>query len=833
MLNNTSYTTGLVLYAFSAFVFCGTIDGLTDNSAFFTESFFLCYFSFIAYLIVVFVTNKRRHSKFFAFKSLSNNILLLLLANISAFALNREIAIFQISTNWLAIFFGLLNAGLLWFSWQKDYRAKPLNFILVSLFTSGALLGLYGVFYVLPFTFQSILLCWFFGFTLHTLVPLFWTLLLGKIVFKFLKVNPLFKYSIIVGVAFPIILAIGFTAKWNAINYQIKQVYEASQVPLKDKELPQWVALSRHLEKGMMTEKILKSRIVYEVADVSGDWFWSGGGGGMLNEVRKHDPFVVIASFFSHPLNMERSEKIKLLQSIFNQRHQTERKLWSGEDLITKNILTNVQLFPEYRMAYTEKTIDIENESEHRWRRRNQEALYSFYLPEGSVVTSASLWVEGIERPSFLTTKGKADSAYTTIVGREMRDPLLIHWQEGSKVTVRVFPVSFDNPRKFKIGVTSPLKYDNGDLVYENLDFDGPPSYQAKENIHVVVTGQLDKINTPLNIEQKGDYWVYNGHYQSDWSLQFPAPELATKAFSFQGKSYQLMTQSQSLEAFSPTEIYLDINQSWSKRQFNQIWESVKDKDVYVYQDKLLKLTEGNRKRLFQELKSWNYNLFPFHKIKSPNDALVITQNDHLTPVLDDLKDTKFSKNLNSFLLTNNSPIKVFNIQETLTPYLKTLKELRTINLQSGDIHALIELIKNEQFKALEEDDITVSLAQARVNIIEGDHALENTVAPDHLLRLFAYNNLMKQIGKDYFNKELLEDELIGQAEKAFVVSPVSSLVVLETQADYERFDIKQSKDGLTNAMINDAGSVPEPHEWVLIIFCLIVGWFLFMKSKL
>ena len=85
-------------------------------------------------------------------------------------------------------------------------------------------------------------------------------------------------------------------------------------------------------------------------------------------------------------------------------RHQTERKLWNGDNLSTKDIVTNVQLFPAYRLAYTEKIFRIKN-SRAAARRSRQEALYTFYLPEGSVVTSAALWVNGKEEPAYLTTK--------------------------------------------------------------------------------------------------------------------------------------------------------------------------------------------------------------------------------------------------------------------------------------------------------------------------------------------------------------------------------------------------------------------------------------------
>ncbi len=101
--------------------------------------------------------------------------------------------------------------------------------------------------------------------------------------------------------------------------------------------------------------------------------------------------------------------------------------------------------------------------------------------------------------------------------------------------------------------------------------------------------------------------------------------------------------------------------------------------------------------------------------------------------------------------------------------------------------------------------------------------------APDHLLRLFAYNQIMRQIGEKYLDESYMKaseinSALIDQAAKANIITPVSSLIVLETQKDYELFDIKKSKNSLDNASIKNSGAVPEPHEWVLIIlFALLV----------
>jgi XrtN system VIT domain protein len=90
-------------------------------------------------------------------------------------------------------------------------------------------------------------------------------------------------------------------------------------------------------------------------------------------------------------------------------------------------------------------------------------------MPEGAVVTSLSLWINGNEEKAILTTKEKADSAYKTIVGAERRDPSVVHWQEGNSVSVRVFPVLPGESRKFKIGITAPLERVKGNCVMKTF----------------------------------------------------------------------------------------------------------------------------------------------------------------------------------------------------------------------------------------------------------------------------------------------------------------------------------------------------------------------------
>jgi XrtN system VIT domain protein len=91
----------------------------------------------------------------------------------------------------------------------------------------------------------------------------------------------------------------------------------------------------------------------------------------------------------------------------------------------------------------------------------------------------------------------------------------------------------------------------------------------------------------------------------------------------------------------------------------------------------------------------------------------------------------------------------------------------------------------------------------------------------------------MKKVGADYFRHDYVQPQTIAEAEQGYIVSPVSSMIVLETAKDYERFGIDENKNSLKNASMKSSGAVPEPQEWMLIILAAcIVGSFIYKRKK-
>ncbi|MEL6135299.1 MAG: XrtN system VIT domain-containing protein, partial [Bacteroidota bacterium] len=354
-------------------------------------------------------------------------------------------------------------------------------------------------------------------------------------------------------------------------------------------DLPQWVYLSQRMPDNALVKSILKGRAFTQRS------YWTQSSG-ILNfrqgEFQRHDPLSLIATTCYGDLKLKKWDFTKIMESRYDVRHHTHRRLWRGSNLTTSHVHTVTQVYATQRFSYQELTLTIKNH--HTWKNNQQEAVYSFYLPEGAAVTSLSLWINGKEEKSRLTTRAKADSAYVQIVGVERRDPALLHWQEGNRVTVTVFPCTPAEDRKVKIGFSAPLHYDKGRLTVQPVAFDGPDYAEAESHREVHFMEQ-----PPRDI-QKGWRWhkesdnmyQYDGAYNPQNSFSFEAPELSKAGFNYKGKVYQPISNQPTTAAWTPETIILDIHAGWSLQDFEMIWAQIQDQQVYVFAPQFTQMTQ-------------------------------------------------------------------------------------------------------------------------------------------------------------------------------------------------------------------------------------------------
>ena len=313
--------------------------------------------------------------------------------------------------------------------------------------------------------------------------------------------NRRYTIAFICASLFSILFTAGYVINWYRNLSPINKHYQYTSIT-ENNGLPGWVDVAQHINKNATTEKILKTGITYTEVQLEGAFFWRMPQKNFGK--REHDPLVMISQFLCGQVHLPVDDRIKILESVYDSRHEAQDRLWTGEDIHTDQVNTDIQIWPSYHMAYTEMNLILTHAPKDQFWADRQEAIYTFHLPEGGVVTSLSLWIDGREEKGMLTSKGKADSAYKTIVGQERHDPCVLHWQEGNTVSVRVFPILNGQSRKFKIGITTPLKSVNQQLRYENIYFDGPVFNDAQENISVSFQEPSKNLSLPSGFQSLG-----------------------------------------------------------------------------------------------------------------------------------------------------------------------------------------------------------------------------------------------------------------------------------------------------------------------------------------
>jgi XrtN system VIT domain protein len=818
------FITGLLLIIVSLFFYCLPVlfAHSTDKSG-----LFICNYAITVVFFVLLIASKRLKK---GREGLFPFFLFLILLLISAYSLNREMIVFEKAVTWFVVLQVILCVNYIAFAFFPS--CPPwLQLIMTFLLGIALVTFFYMACYLVPLYMLSVMVSFVLGISMHSFVGLLFLIYTIVLVKKVVAGRRVFLYSFIAGVGASVILIFAYVIQWGLITSEMNKTYRLATVDER-RRWPAWVSVAQKAPHSRVTEQILKTDLVYSTAG-NADGFFGSMPSRNFGEEKKHDPLIMMASSFTGKVNINEDTRIKLLESMFDSRHQAQERLWSDDHLYTGHINTAVRIWPQFGISYTEKVITVSNAAMNdRWNGNQEEAIYTFHLPEGAVVTSLSLWIEGKEAPGILTTKQKADSAYRQIVGSERRDPSVLHWQEGNTVSVRVFPVIAGESRKFKVGITAPLTRESGKMKYENIYFDGPSVAQATEDVSLQFQHPLQNFIAPAVFTPKGHQtFARSGKYDPSWNIELVDQPLSNEAFCFDGKQYTIRPYQKQRAPATFQTVYLDINRSWTKEEFDSVYNAVKGKQVFVYDKELVRVTDENKESIYYRLHTFQFSLFPVFLIDDANTCLLVSKSNNASPNLDDLEGSDFLAQVKKSV-QGSKKRKFFNIGNTLSPYLKSLKEYRAFQYEHGTVNELKGLIDKKEFAKDIEHDKQVVIDNAEIAIVE-DSCTQTSTAPDHLLRLFVYNHIMQKMGLSFSGSKKVDDALVAEAQKAYVVSPVSSLVVLETQKDYDRFNISDSQNSLKNASMKSQGAVPDPHEWaLLIIACMVMLYIKFYPAK-
>lgn len=696
----------------------------------------------------------------------------------------------------------------------------------LSYFSNGFsfLLILYFAIYLIPLAPMSVLGILALGLGFYGVVPLIVLISHTATLVKQAATSKTNLKIFISGVSSAFTILLVFTIMLNIESQKIKENFITKTFET-NQDVPSYIVISQNLEPNFLNEMLLKKDIVY----ISTENFFefrnfNSFGNQQYNERKTHNPLLNFAYLFIKELNLSADDRINILKSNFDKRLETEEQLWSGRDLITKNIKEDVKIYTNERLAYTEITMDIACEKKS-WGQK--EAIYSFQLPEGAVATSLSLWVNGIERKGVLTTKEKAEKTYKQIVGVEARDPSLMQWKEGNKVVVRVFPITTDLPRTFKCGFTTPLKVDDNEMKYQSLHIKGPNISNAETLSRIQIVGD-SKFETSKNFEEKNGFFINESQGLEDWDVVLPmSTSFYTISFAWKNKVYQINPIEKEIISFTPSEILIDLTNNWNLKELKAIL-SQRDRTYFVWlNQKKAEVNVSNCEEIFEQFDKLQYSLLPLYKLRE--NSLIITKSGNFSANFEELSTSNYLAKIKKG--TKQKNLKVVNISSEINPFWQTLKEQKYVSYYATDLENCLKLIRENQFIKFPTAENAINVESSKISIQELNNGVTSSTGSNHIFRMYAFGKVLEEqvaIQSD----STMQNKFVSLAKEANIVTPISSLLVLETDADYENNGIEKNVNTLGNASMNNDGSVPEPHEWLLIMVGLGLVFFYYRKSK-
>ena len=236
-----------------------------------------------------------------------------------------------------------------------------------------------------------------------------------------------------------------------------------------------------------------------------------------------------------------------------------------------------------------------------------------------------------------------------------------------------------------------------------------------------------------------------------------------------------------------------------------------------------------NYKTVLDQFKALTYSLLPLYELK--DSSLVITKCSSISANFEELESSDYLKKLRKG--TKQKNIKVINISENLNPFWQTVKEQKIVSYLKIDLNNCLNLIEQDQFLEFKALENTINIEPASIAIQETDITEEmRNNGSNHIFRMYAFGKVIQeQVAIQ--NDSVKENRFINLAKEANIVTPISSLIVLETDEDYKKNGIEKNVNTLGNASINNDGAVPEPHEWLLIIIGLTTVYFYYRKLKM
>ena len=483
-------------------------------------------------------------------------------------------------------------------------------------------------------------------------------------------------------------------------------------------------------------------------------------------------------------------------------------------------------------IAYLEWTVEFRNSQPVE-----QEVRMQVVLPPGGVVSRATLWVNGEEREAAYGGRNEVRAAYQRVAVQQRRDPLLVTTKGADRVLAQAFPVPRNGGTiKFKLGITAPLDIAN-------------PS-----KAHLTLPAIVDR-NFSFAADSSHKIWI-----ESKQGLEASAPSLTAsridpRLFRIEGA----ITDRDLARTRPMISVERDIAASRVAARLNEN-ESIVQQIVRgsaSATETLMLVIDGSARlanaglRIAQALESIPEG-FPVGAILASETMRSVApapwSGEQRTQIIALLRQASFfggqdnapalaaallmlEARPNAALLWIHGPQPVSFRDgtarlEQATSRLKQLPRLLLYSVEPGPNELLpdapwawgarslprtgaIDTDLSELFTRLSNRADTLVIERAQSQSADG-----LPQGSDHIARLWAHQRTLELL-RTNANRAAA----VALASRYQLITPVTGAVVLETKQQYD-------ESRLTPASPASVPTVPEPHEWMLIlIVCAFLGW--------
>ncbi|HHG84975.1 MAG TPA: hypothetical protein ENJ82_09535, partial [Bacteroidetes bacterium] len=239
------------------------------------------------------------------------------LFTISAFSLNRSLNVLGETPIWVGVYLYITYVAL-FVDIYADQLPQAINRAINFLAGMGTLMVFYFLLLTIPALPFSLVGGIYFGISWHMFAPLFAFLgFLG--VLRKRKASDM-RISFLVGLAVPIFVLIAYTIQVQQVSADLERVsasYHSSNSPL-----PEPVFAGQYLQDRLFSAHIMRENTP------------NGQFRDVFNMGSVNDPLAIIAQEFSKSLSMSKSNRAKVLAARTNLKHESQRRLWSGGNLL-------------------------------------------------------------------------------------------------------------------------------------------------------------------------------------------------------------------------------------------------------------------------------------------------------------------------------------------------------------------------------------------------------------------------------------------------------------------------------------------------------------------